>query len=198
MNIRISLFLLPLLLTGLPSAKAQPSAVDPSTLINVRGVRFDSVKTPDFQFNLSGVSTRRDGRSDWLQVSTEFDSTAPWLDELTITFYVVLTADARNFPEGAQLVNMFTGSVSYMNVKRGRHRSAMFLDHNTFERFGRPSAVAAVYTVGGRPAGGDVQPQNTAATRWWTTQTPHTIPLMKRNETPFALVEIEQFNTIKP
>jgi hypothetical protein len=171
---------------------------DPSTFISVRSVRFDAVSTPDFQYNVRGASTRRDGRHDWLQLTTEYDQDLPWLDELTITYYVVLTADQRNFPEGSPLVNMFTGSVTYQNIKRGRHRSTMFLDQNTLERFGRPSAVAVVYNVQGRPAGGDVQPQATAASRWWTTQTPHSIPLLNRAESPWALVEIEQFQTIKP
>lgn len=173
-------------------------ATDPSTFINVRGVKQETVSTPDFQFNVRGVSTRRDGRRDWLQITTEYDLDRPWLDELTITYYVVLTADARNFPQGTALTNMFTGSVTYQNIKRGRHRSAMFLDQNTLERFGTPSAVAVVYNVQGRPAGGDVHPQATAERRWWTTMTPHSIPLLNRSESPWALVEIEQFNTIKP
>ncbi len=171
---------------------------EPSTFISIRGVKFDTSPTPDFQFNLRGTSTRRDGRRDWLLATTEYDMTLPWLDELTITFYVVLNADQRNFPQGAPLVNMFTGSVTYQNIKRGRHQSTMFLDPNTLERFGRPSAVAVIYNVGGRPAGGDVQPQATAASRWWTTQTPHSISLLNRSETPWALVEVEQHNTIKP
>jgi hypothetical protein len=171
---------------------------DPSTFINVRSVRFDSVATPDFQYNVRGVSTRRDGRQDWLQLTTEYDQDLPWLDELTITFYVVLTANERNFPQGAPLTNMFTGTVTYQNIRRGRHRSAMFLDHNTFERFGRPTAVAVVYNVQGQSAGGDVQPARTAESRWWTTQTPHSIPLLNRSQTPWALIEIEQFQTIKP
>lgn len=182
-----------------PGALAQEAgARDPSTFISVRSVRFDAISTPDFQYNVRGVSTRRDGRRDWLQLSTEFDQDLPWLDELTITYYVVLNADERNFPTGAPLVNMFTGSVTYQNIRRGRHRSTMFLDPNTLERFGRPSAVAVVYNVQGRPAGGSVQPQATAESRWWTTQTPHSIRLLNRSETPWALIEIEQFQTIKP
>ena len=185
-----------LLFTGGFAQEAAPR--EPSTFITVRSVRFDAISTPDFQYNVRGVSTRRDGRRDWLQLTTEYDQDLPWLDELTVTFYVVLTADERNFPQGAPLTNMFTGSVTYQNIKRGRHRSTMFLDPNTFERFGRPSAVAVVYNVQGRAAGGEVQPQNTAASRWWTTQTPHSIPLLNRAESPWALVEIEQFQTIKP
>lgn len=181
------------------AARAQEASDrDPSSFISVRSVRFDAVSTPDFQYNVRGVSTRRDGRRDWLQLTTEYDQDLPWLDELTISFYVVLNADQRNFPEGSPLVNMFTGSVTYQNIKRGRHRSTMFLDPNTLERFGRPSAVAVVYNVQGRPAGGDVQPQATAASRWWTTQTPHSIRLLNRSESPWALVEIEQFQTLKP
>lgn len=177
---------------------APAAGPDPSTLINVRGVRFDSIFTPEFSFSLRGQSTQRDGRRQWLQVSSEFDTSPEWMDEVTLTFYVVLRADPRNFPEGAPPVNMFTGTVTYINVRRGRHTATMFLDPNTFERFGTPQAVAVVYNIGGRQAGGDVQPRNTQESRWWTTQTPHGIPLLNRSETPFALVEIERNLTIQP
>lgn len=179
-------------------AQERGAAAEPSTYLTVRGVKFDAVNTPEFSVDVRGASTRRGGRREWLQLTTEYDMALPWLDELTVTFYVVLNADARNFPAGAPLVNMFTGSVTYQNIKQGRHQSTMFLDPNTLERYGRPSAVAVVFNVQGRPAGGSVEPQSTGASRWWTTQTPHSIPLLKRNETPWSLVEIEYFNTIKP
>jgi len=177
---------------------APEGAVDPATLINIRGVRFDSMFTPEFSYSLRGRSTQRDGRRQWLQVSSEFDTSPEWMDEVTLTFYVVLRANARNLAEGANPNNMFTGTVTYVNVKRGRHTATMFLDPNTFERFGTPQAVAVVFNVGGRQAGGDVQPRSTQESRWWTTMPPNGIPLLNRNETPYGLVEIEQFNTVKP
>lgn len=187
---------------SLATLRAQPAApvggVDPATLINIRGVRFDTVFTPEFSFNQRGMSTQRDGRRQWLRVSSEFETAPEWMDEVTVTFYVVLRANPGNIPEGANPNNLFTGTVTYVNVRRGRHNTTMFLDPNTSDRFGTPQAVAVVYNVGGRPAGGDVQPRSTQESRWWTTMTPNAMPLLNRSETPFALVEIEQFNTVKP
>ena len=176
----------------------QAPAPDASNLINIRGVAHMSTFTPDFSYNLRGQSTRRDGRAGWLQVAAEFESAPAWIDELTVTFYVVLRGNPRNIPEGQNPVNMFTGSVTYMNVKQGRHMANMFLDPNTFERYGTPEAVAVVFEVDGRQAGGKVEPQRTAESRWWTTQTPLPIALLRRDQTPFSLVEIEQNLTIKP
>lgn len=187
---------------SIATVRAQPAApaapIDPATLINIRGARFDSVFTPEFSYSLRGRSTTRDGRRQWLQVSTEFDTAPEWMDEVTLTFYVVLRADPRNLAEGANPNNMFTGTVTYVNVKRGRHIATMFLDPNTFERFGVPQAVAVQFNIAGRQAGGEVQPRSTQESRWWTTMTPNGMPLLNRDETPFSLVEIELSNTVKP
>lgn len=178
-----------------PPGQAEATAAN---MINIRGVSMDSVFTPEYSYNLRGQSTRRDGRASWLQVSMEFDTAPNWIDEMTFTFYVVLRGNARDLPEGSPEVNMFSGSVTYMNVKQGRHTATMFLDPNTFERYGSPEGLAVTVQIDGNAAGGRVEPQRTAESRWWTTQTPLPISLMRRDETPFVFVEIEQNPTIKP
>jgi len=177
------------------SAQVAPPAVPASARINIRGVKMESEKTPDYAISARGT-VKRDGRADWLKLSCEYDILPPWTDEITFTYYVVLNGTPANLGPDRKPVNLFTGAVTYQNVKQGRHTSTMFLDPNTFERFGRPSHVAVVVDIGGQPAGGKANPE--VATEWWKSEAPQPIPLLRRDETPWRFLEIEANNTIKP
>lgn len=177
-----------------PASPAFPAA----NMINLRSVDASGVRTPEIAFRVQG-STVRDGRREWLQVSAEFDTAPNWIDEMTVSFYVVLRANPSDLAEGANPVNMFSGNTTYVNVKQSRRQSvSMFLDPNTFERFGSVEAVAVLINIDGRPAAARVEPQRTAASRWWETQQPNAIPLLRRDQTPWSVVEIEQNLTIRP
>ncbi len=192
---RLSVFVISLFASALVHAQA-PATPPATALVNIRSVQGAPVKTPEYSVGVSGMSTKRDGRQNWLMVSAEYDIIPAWSDEITFTFYVVLEAKAGDLKPGSPEKNMFTGTVTYMNVKRGRHMATMFLDPNTFERYGRPIAVAVVANLEGQPAGGAANPSTQTA--WWSSQTPVAIPLLRRDESPFRFVEIEAHNTIKP
>jgi hypothetical protein len=192
---RLSVLIVSLFAGAWVSAQAPVAPPTAASLINIRNVQATSVKSPEYSVSVSGMSTKRDGRQNWMMVSAEYDILPPWTDEVTFTFYVVLEAKAGDLKARSELKNMFTGTVTYMNVKRGRHMATMFLDPNTFERYGRPIAVSVVVNVEGQAAGGAANP--TTQTAWWTTQTPIAIPLLRRDESPFRFVEIEAHNTIK-
>jgi hypothetical protein len=177
-------------------AQQARAPVSVEQLIQLRKIEADEVSTPQFDFNVRGMSTRRDGRRDWLMLRAEYRTALEWTDEVTVTFYVVLRGEVENLPRGADNPNMFTGTVTYMNVKKGDHEATMFLDHNTFERYGDVVATAAVVTINGQDAGFLADPQPNSP--WWKTQPPVSIPLLTRAESPWALIEIEKHDTIKP
>ncbi len=198
MRMRLSRFTFLLAAAFLPwtaSAQPVPPAVPASAKIQIRGVKAEADKTPDYNVSVRG-SSRRDGRADWLKVSCEYDILPAWTDEVTFTYHVVLEGTPANLGPGRKTKNLFTGSVTYQNVKQGRHTSTMFLDHNTLERYGRPTWVAVLVDIGGEAAGGKSQPESTV--QWWNNEAPQAIPLMRRDETPWRFVEIESYNTIKP
>jgi hypothetical protein len=191
-------FVASLLLAGSLRLTAQPAVTAPpaAQLLRVESVDAGSVVTPQYDVNVRGMSTQRDGRRSWLMVVSEYKTAPEWIDEVTVTFYVALRGDPEDLPEGAKPVNLFSGTVTYMNVKKGDHQATMFLDPNTFERFGEVEAVAVVINVDGQLAGGMADPRTTV--KWWERETPNAIPLLKRNESPWALIEMEQHETIKP
>ena len=195
---RLSVFLSAILAGAWVCAQAPAPAAPAVSPITIGSVQATPVKTPEYGVSVSGMSTKRDGRQNWLMVSCEFDSAAPWQDEVTFTFYVALEARSADLKSGAPVKNVFSGSVTYMNVKHGRHQATMFLDHNTFERYGKVFAVAVEANIEGQAAGRSAQPASLAASQWWKTQTPFEIPLLRRDESPFRFVEIEGHNTIKP
>jgi len=198
MRMRTSLlsFLLAVGLTPL-GVFAQPvaPAIPAAQKIQIRSVKFEADKTPEYAVSVRG-GTKRDGKADWLKVTCEYDILPLWTDEVTFTFHVALDGTPANLGPERKTRNLFTGSVTYQNVKQGRHISTMFLDPNTFERFGTPLAVAVLVDVGGEAAGGKAQPETTV--QWWTKEAPQAISLLRRDETPWRFVEVDLNNTIKP
>lgn len=175
----------------------QPRQVPVEQLIRLDEVESERVSTPEFDYRVRGMSTDRDGRKSWLQVKASYRTAKDWTDEITITYYVVLEGDADDLPQGSETKNMFTGTVTYVNVPEGDHESTMYLDPNTAERYGEVIAVAALVSIEGRSAGNPLTEPSTRVA-WWERQTPLAFPLLNRWETPWGLVEIESHNTIKP
>jgi hypothetical protein len=178
----------------LAQAPGQEPAVD--QLIRMTKVDYSAVYTPQFEVGVRGMSTQRDGRKQWLMMTAEYKTAMEWTDEVTVTFYVVLEGQEKDLPRGSNTRNLFTGTVTYVNLPKGDHVSTMFLDPQTFARYGKVIASAALVDVDGRSAGVETKPSSTV--KWWEGQSPNQIPLAKRSDTPWALVEIEKHDTIKP
>lgn len=179
---------------GLHAQVAAP-AVPVSRMIQIREVEARGEPTPEYSYRVRG-STKNDGKRDWLVARCEFDTAPAWIDEMTFSYYVVLQADASNLAPGADTVNLFAGKVTYMNVMRGRHESTMFLDPNTFARYGEYTHVAVVVDINGERAAVKANPDSNV--EWWTRKQPTATPLLRRDETPWRFIEVESHNTIKP
>jgi hypothetical protein len=193
--------LIAFVMVGGASVYAQAPTTGPavSQWIDLRGIEVSEVSSPDFDYSVRGMTTTKDGRKSWLRVMAEFDTAPVWIDELTFTFYVVLSGNADDLPEGAKQNNLFSGTVTYVHIPEARRVVAdVFLDPNTFARYGKPTYSAVVVTINGQPAAGEANPASSAKTEWWKKETPNEIPLLSRKETPFALIEQDRLPTIKP
>jgi len=167
-------------------------------LVRLDEIEAEAVNSPEYEVDVRGMSVQGDGRKEWLMVRAEYRTAQEWFDEVTVTFYVVLRGDPENMPEGSKPVNMFTGTVTYINVPQGEHEATMFLDANTFARYGEPTHVAALINIRGELAAGGADPESSARAQWWNQESPHEISLLPRNETPWAFIEIDKHDTIKP
>jgi hypothetical protein len=176
-------------------AQTPPAA----NLINIREVTAEPISSPNYDIQVRGRSPVRDGRREWLQVIAEYDTALEWTDQITFTFYVALTGEASDLPEGSKTTNVFSGTVTYVNVPEARKQTVdMFLDANTYQRYGKVIAVALEVQVNGQNAAFMTEPKSLEARRWWETETPNVIPLLPRSETPYQMMEIDRQGTQQP
>lgn len=200
MNYRLGrIVLLSILLTGTHSLTAQTIPLQPADMIKLGSIEAETIASPRYAVDIRAQSIDRDGDLDWLMVKAEFATALQWTDEITFTFYVLLEGNIENLPTGADPKNIFSGTVTIVNVPRVRDGEVtMFLDPYTLARYGKPTHAAVVVTIDGKPAAGMANPESSAASQWWTKKSPNRTPLLTRDKTPYVLVEIDKQNTIKP
>ncbi len=160
-----------------------------SDIIRIRKMEpVQGTKTPMFQTSVQGQSSGR--RTEWWRVVVEFETAPEWIDELEFTYYAYLK-DKSN--KGAEV--MFRGTVTYVNVVKGKHLSDMFLHPSTVERMGSVEQVAVVVKY----RGATVAVENSAKMpNWWERFSPVDGVLLNRSQTPFSVLDFDSFEAIKP
>jgi len=182
-------------LLGTFQLKAQtPSDQIPAKdMIRLRDVTAEAIRTPNYSVDIQSQSVTRDGIRRWLRIQAVYDTSQDWTDEITFTFYVVLKGKAKDLPEGAPELNMFTGTVTVVNVPKSRQAvTAMYLDTFTLARYGEVSNAAVVININGELAAGLAEPSSSAQSQWWTKMTANQTQLLNISETPYAYVEIDK------
>lgn len=167
---------------------AAPGAAG-SDVVRIRKMTPVKEKTPAFKS--ATQQAPMGGRpTDWWRVVVDYETAPEWIDELEFTYYVYMK-DQSN--KGAEV--MFRGTVTYINVPKGRHLSDMFLHPNVLARLGRVEQVAVVV----KAKGAMVATESTAQTpNWWDRFSPVDGVLLNRAQTPFAFIEFDSFDAIKP
>lgn len=168
------------------AAVAAPGAG--ADVLKIRKMAPAMEKTPVFKTAVQGQGMAR--QTTWWRVVVEYETAPDWIDELEFTYYVYMR-DQSN--KGAEM--MFRGTVTYVNVAKGRHLSDMFLHPSTLARLGRVEQVAVVV----KAKGAVVATESTAKTpNWWDRFSPVEGVLLNRAQTPFAFLDYDQFEAIKP
>ena len=145
-------------------------------------------KTPVFRTATASSTSAR--QPDWWRVMVDFETAPDWIDELEFTYYAYIE-DQSN--KGAPV--MFRGTVTYVNVAKGKHVSDMFLHPNTIARLGLVKQIAVVV----KARGAVVATESTAAKpNWWDGFSPVDGVLISRAQTPFAFVDYDLYEAIKP
>jgi len=148
------------------------------------------VKTPEFNNNANEQSQPRD----WARITVQYETDVEWTDELEFR-YMVLVKNPKT-----SAFTMFPASVTYIDIPKGkRHTSTVFLRPTTLERYGNVEWAGVKIYLKGKDTPVDVAqiPENDQ--RPWTA-TVATMPgvLLNRDQTPFAQVAIDNYETIKP
>ena len=179
------------LAAGTALAQLAPAAAPGagSDIIKIRKMApVPGTKTPVFRTATASQASAR--QPDWWRVMVEYETAPDWVDELEFTYYVYMK-DQSN--KGAEV--MFRGTVTYVNVAKGRHYSDMFLHPSTLARLGRVEQVAVVV----KARGAVLATESTAQTpNWWDRFSPVEGVLLNRSQTPFAYVDYDLYEAIKP
>ena len=191
MGLGVGLFAALVWIAGAAFAQMAPAAgaaARPgSDVLRIRKMTPVQEKTPVYSVKNAQSPVRQ---PDWWRVMVEYDTAPDWIDELEFTYYVYMK-DQSN--QNAEM--MFRGTATYVNVAKGRHYSDMFLHPSTLARLGRVEQVAVVV----KAKGAVVASESTAQTpNWWDRFPPVDGVLLNRAQTPFAFVDYDMYEQIKP
>ncbi|HBA84958.1 MAG TPA: hypothetical protein DCZ95_12760 [Verrucomicrobia bacterium] len=162
-------------------------AQESPNIVQIRKVTGSKVATPQYQLLKGQVVARS---LDWYQIVAHYETAPDWVDELSFTYYVLVKSKAGKF-------SLFKGDVTYVNIARGRHLSDIYLHPSTLARFGTVERVAVLINSQGRMLAMESLPSSNA--RWWE-QSP--VPpvdglVLNRMETPFAMMNFDDYEAIK-
>lgn len=131
-----------------------------------------------------------------------------WIDELTFHYYAL----ARTVDKGKPAYSFYKVNVHYVDIQAGArpilHRSVVYLRPTAILRYGELEAVAVEIRHAGEviAAATDISPgAKLPSGEWWTnpvvTESPITTLrtgyLLDREHSPFALVNIDDYEVIK-
>lgn len=155
--------------------------------VQIRKIEPAKVKTPEYQL-LKGqfMATTRD----WFQVTVSYETAPDWIDDLTFTYYVLMKPKS-----GPAKFMLFKGDTTYVNIQKGRHKSDMYLHPSTMARYGDVERVAVVLTTQGRVVAMESMPSSQQ--RWWEQLTPVDGYVLNRMQTPFAMINFDDYEAIK-
>lgn len=135
----------------------------------------------------TGYSTPR--RGSWMRILIQFTTQPDWTDEVRFNCYVLLRDTNRR--------TMLTGSVTCVNVERGRQRLvSIFVRPNAIERYGgRVEAVAVECYHQNVVVADYLIPRSTR--KWWEEYTGVPGTMVTWFYTPFLRDGVERYEQIK-
>lgn len=177
-----------------PSVGAvQPASGKEGAVIRKMEWPIAKVKTPEFKNDAPSNEPQAPAR-DWARIAVQYDTDAEWTDELVFRYMVLVKHPKTG------VFTMFPGAVTYIDIPKGkRHVSTVFLRPTTLERYGAVEWAGVKVYLKGRdePVAVAQMPENDL--RPWTATVPtREGVLLNRDQTPFAQVAIDSYETIKP
>jgi len=152
-------------------------------------------KTPT-HFN-TGVPPSR--AREWGVFDVEFDVKQPWLDEMEVTFYVMM----NNTKDAKQPFSFFQLTSRYRDVEKGQRKVSAVLLPAAMARFGNIVGLAVELSAGGKVLDTKNVESGDLAKRpkWWqdsevtgaSVTAKRTGYLVERSKTPFNLVGYDDY-----
>lgn len=162
----------------------------------------DRRETPRYGTSASSGSSRED--KEWGMVRVEYDTIPEWLDELVIE-YIALSLEPTK--DATKRYTLYRKTVEYMDVKRDRgHVGTAYIRPTGIERYGKLVAIAVKFSVGGKLVAEVGESKlDKKYDPWWKNPvilespavTPRTRYMLNRAESPWAYVNIDDYEVIK-
>jgi hypothetical protein len=159
------------------------------------------VRTPSYRTDAPGGQKPP---GEWVQITVYYDTEPEWVDELLFRYYVL-----TEITEGGQKrYSLFRNTVTYIDIEKGRnHMSTVFLRPSTVKRYGKPVAIGVEMVHQGKVI--DEKTEKVMAElpegKWW--EHPRVVEskfvtirdgyLLNRAQSPFALINIDDYEVIK-
>ena len=177
----LTVFLLPVQPAG---AQASPA----SKQLRIR--KLNAKKQPTPKYDVQRVSLGQSQVRQWMQLQVSFDTAPEWMDQLDFTFYALVKAK-----KGQAKYTLFRSAISYVNVEKGSHEGVMYLHPSTLKRYGDVESMAVIVRVNGQLAAMESDPKSKQ--RWWEQLSPVDGYLLNRMETPFAMINYDNYPAVK-
>lgn len=116
----------------------------------------------------SVVSGTRNKR--WGVLDVTFATAPEWVDDMSVTYYVMLQNPKADEKKGEKPMSFFTLTLSYSDIARGKdHKVGAVLQPAALLRYGRPIGVAAKIFVGGKEVAAKADGEGLLknAEKWW-------------------------------
>jgi len=176
------------------SAQTKKTEKSSKQTVELKTFKPSVVKAPRFSVSVSADRPSTELANEFLELRAEYSNRAEWLDELTFTYYLMLESRDAKATAGQQY-SLWKGSVTYEDIEKGsRLASTMFLSPAKLKRYGKYKAIRVEITYQGQEIEAKTLPET--PNPWWSAQEPKG-RLLKRSETPFALIDSTYYPDIK-
>ncbi len=161
------------------------------------------LKTPNYRAATVGAVSSSLPQ-DWAEILLTYDVIPDWIDELTMRFFVLTQREGEKGRE----YNLFKASVTYVDVEKGRNRMApVYLTPVALKRYGRIVAIGVEVVHEGKVIAemSETDVPMPAGEKWWRSEkvvdsklvTARNGYLLNRAESPFCLINIDDYPTIR-
>ena len=121
----------------------------------------------------------------WGVFDVTFASTPEWVDDISVTFYVMLQNPKADPKKGEKPMSFFTLTLSYADIERGKdHRVGAVLQPAALLRHGKPIGLAAKISVGGKEVASKSEGEGRLKTaeKWWEDPKIVDAPVVQRRD----------------
>jgi hypothetical protein len=157
--------------------------------LEIRDIRLDDkLSSPEYEVNRI---TTQPGRKKWFEATVFYETEPEWIDELEFSYYFLVKTENREEP-----FIVFSGTVTYIDVPEGRHMATAYLHPHTVLRYGEVERVGVEVKFRGRLVARRSEPE-AGGQAWWERLPPRAGYVLNRKQTPFAFINVDDYEAIK-